>query len=201
MQTVTRNFHRTEMEELFIIFFLIILLFPIGLGLLIFYLIKKYGKKNYAYIFALIYTSIIIFVSINIIFEDELFSKNDAIKLLNEQEFILEDDFKIIENKSMSAIGDYYHTFTLEITEEDKNRLIKEISESKDYKKLGDKTIIDLYYTGDKYNGIKATQNFENQTEYIREYFKPNGKGYAPTYRKIKVQKESNHIIFEEFDD
>ncbi len=31
----------------------------------------------------------------------------------------------------MSAIGDYYHTFTLKITAEDKTRIINEIKSSK----------------------------------------------------------------------
>ncbi|MBW4362459.1 hypothetical protein [Flavobacterium taihuense] len=40
---------------------------------------------------------------------------------------------EILENKSMSSIGDYYHTFTLKISEKDKTRIINEIKSSKNF--------------------------------------------------------------------
>lgn len=54
------------------------------------------------------------------IFEDELFTKNEAKELLKEQNIQLKDVMEILENKQMSSIGEYYHTFTLKISEKTK---------------------------------------------------------------------------------
>lgn len=56
------------------------------------------------------------------VFEDQLFTKHNAKELVEEQLILLVDKFEVKENKSMSAIGDYHHIFTLEISEPDKKK-------------------------------------------------------------------------------
>ena len=53
----------------------------------------------------------------------------------------------------------------------------------------------------DKYTGKKITQNYEDSTRFVREYFEPNGQGYAPTYRRIEIDKTENKLIFEDIDE
>lgn len=134
-----------------------------------------------------------------VVFEDELFSKEDAIELLEEQNLFLKDNFKIDNNKFSSAIGEYYHTFTLSISEKDKNRLIEEIQSETDFKGTGTEEL--LYSSIDKYNGPKVSQNYKTELYYVREYLEPNGAGYAPTFRKISISKKENKIKFEDIDD
>ena len=135
-----------------------------------------------------------------VIFEDQLFTKANAKNLLLEQKIVLNDPFEIIENKSMSGIGDYYHTFTLKISNKDRLRLIKEIAASEGFKKVN-KIQKDFTQQTDRYTGNRITQNYETEAQFIREYFEPNGNGYAPTYRKIKIDKNIDLRVFEDIDD
>jgi len=154
--------------------------------------VSKYLTISYG----LIVLSIILFIA----FEDQLFSKNDAKELVEEQGIELVDEFELTNNESMSAIGDYYHTFTLQITATDKTKIINTIKGSDNFKTIGE-SILDLYFdTEDRYNGPKRTQNYETEDSFVREYIKPNGDGYAPTYRRIKVYKEKEELIFEDID-
>ena len=190
------------MIGLLAILILIFIILPILLGVLIYFLIKKYGNPKVAKYFAIVYGVILTVIAVNVIFEDQLFSKNDAKKLIGEQNIQLSEEFKILNNKSMSAIGDYYHTFTLEISEKDKSNGIKTIKNSTNF--INDeKNVIDLLYDTNvnRYVGKKQTQNYETANYYVREYFQPNGKGYAPTFRRIKFDKNNNELIFEDIDE
>ena len=134
------------------------------------------------------------------VFEDELFTKNDAKELIQEQEILLTEMFELENNESMWAIGDCYHTFTLKISEKDKAKAIEKIKSSTDFKKVGE-TVSDLYFeNSDRYNGPKRSQNYETQESFVTEYLEPNGEGYAPTYRRIKIYKEENKLVFEDID-
>lgn len=141
---------------------------------------------------------------ISYIFEDEFFTKSDAKRLLARQSLTLLDDFKIEENKSYSGIGEYYHTFTLSISEKDKKRIIQEIRNSKDFKTSTD-SIPNLYYnkfgTEAYYFGKREFQNYETDENYVRVLFEPaNKEGYAPFYRIIYISKNKNKLIFEDID-
>lgn len=190
------------MIGLFLLLFLIFILLPLGLGILIFFLIKQYWNKKYAKYFAIGYSVIFLLIAGRIIFEDQLFLKKDALELLNEQNINLEDDFIIIKNESFSGIGDYYHTFELEISEKDKRKGINEIKSSKDFITIEQK-IINFPYSPEinRYKGSKKIQNYETENGFVREYFQPNGQGYAPTFRRIKLNKKDNILIFEDIDD
>ena len=136
------------------------------------------------------------------VFEDQLFTKGNAKELVEEQQILLQDKFELKENKSMSAIGDYYHTFTLKISERDKQSAIATIKRSDNFK--ADNTSIDqtLYLSDNRYFGPKVTQNYETENSYVREYFEPSGrKGYAPTFRRISISKTKNELTFEDIDE
>ncbi|PRY40064.1 hypothetical protein CLV58_107158 [Spirosoma oryzae] len=137
------------------------------------------------------------------IFEDQLFSKSDAEELLTEQNVKLKDDFELLKNESMSAIGDYYHTFTLKITENDRRKLIRLIIDSPDFSHKKDETWIDdsLFQTPNRYTGRRIIRNYATDQFFVRELFEPQGDGYAPTFRKIKIDKDSNILVFEDIDE
>ena len=147
------------------------------------------------------FVAVIISLSVlSVIYEDELFSKNDATELLAEQNIKLNDEFELKENKSMSAIGDYYHTFTLKISEKDKVRIINQIKNSKNFTQ-NKKT--ELYFDNreDYYIGPKRTENYQTENQFITELFEPQGEGYAPTWRKIEIDKKGRLLIFEDIDE
>ncbi len=179
---------------------LIMIGIAIGIGFLFYYIPKKMGyPKVGKYLSGLFALAILLLVFMTI-FEDQLFTKNDARKLIEEQELKLTDDFKLENNKSMWAIGDYYHTFTLTISEKDKLEAIKQIKHSDNFIKIGEPIKDLLIDIEDKYFGPKQSQNYETEISFIREYIKPNGQGNAPTYRRIIVNKKKNEMTFEEID-
>jgi len=183
---------------LFILLFLFFVIIPVGIGIVIYKLIVRSGSKRNATIFAVIYGLILTVTAVSIIFEDELFTKGDALELLREQRIELADGFSIVENQSMSGIGDYYHTFTLQISEKDKFKIIEGIKQAHNFIPFVDSAATDFYPTEDRYEEKRTEYNYETEYQYIREYFQGNGQSYAPTHRKIKVQKKTNEIVFEE---
>lgn len=191
------------MDEFLLIGFFILLFggLPIGLGCLLYFVPKRLGYPKTGKYLTLIFGLLVLTIVLFIFFEDQLFTKGNAKELVEEQKISLTDKFDLIENKSMSAIGDYYHTFTLKISERDKQKAIEQIKNSTDFKKLGEPTVDFLSTNTDMYNGQKQIQNYETEYGYVREYFKPNGKGYAPTYRRISIDKKENKLTFEDIDD
>jgi hypothetical protein len=160
----------------------------------------KSGQKKLGIFLSSIVGLFFIYIAVSMIFEDELFSKNDSKNLLAEQNIVLTNDFELLENKSMSGIGEYYHTFTLKITAEDKTKIINEIKNSKNFN-LDPK--VENYFDNreDYYNGPKRIKNYETEKQFVRELFEPQGKGYAPTWRKIKVDKNENILEFVDTND
>jgi hypothetical protein len=184
----------------YLVAFLLILAIIIGAIWLCFWLPKKFGYPKFGKYLSIAVGIIIGIYVLSAIFEDELFSKNNATELLAEQNVKLNDEFELIENKSMSAIGDYYHTFTLKISNKDKNRIINEIQKAKNFNR---DLQTEQYFKNrdDYYHGPKRIKNYETESQFVRELFQPNGDNYAPTWRKIEIDKKENLLIFEDIDE
>jgi len=185
---------------------LLILVFigiPIGLGLLFYFVPKKLGYPKTAKYLTLAYGVFVLTTGFFIAFEDQLFTKNNAKELVEEQDIKLIEDFELLKNESMSGIGDYYHTFTIKISERDKQNAITKIKSSDDFK-AGNVSVETLMYqpTTDRYFGKKVVQNYETENSFVREYFEPSGReGYAPTFRRISINKTDNELKFEDIDE
>jgi hypothetical protein len=166
------------MDSLLFIGLLVIIFIgiPIGIGFLFYFIPKKLGYPRVARYLTIVYSLIILAVAFLVIFQDELFTKNDAKELVNDQGFKLTDDFHLLKNESSSGIGDYYHTFILRISPRDKQEAITKIIQSKNFKPDG-KALKDLLYINtNRYFGPKSTQNYETGDAYVREYFQPGGR-------------------------
>lgn len=134
------------------------------------------------------------------VFEDRLFTKDDAKVLVEEQQISLNDSFDLLKNESDIGFGDYYHTFILKIFNADKAKAIKQITNAPNFTENGVPTVNLLSNEFDQYKGKKRIQNYETEDEYVREYHKPNGYDYAPTYRRILISKRGNQLVFEDID-
>jgi hypothetical protein len=191
--------------DAFLLIGLYILVFvglPIGLVCLFYFVPKKLGYPKTGKYLAIIFGVLVLTLVLWTVFEDQLFTKDNAKELVEEQQILLEDNFELQENKSMSAIGDYYHTFTLIISERDKQKAILKIKSADNFKT--DNSSIDetLYLSDQRYFGPKVTQNYETEKAYVREYFQPSGQeGYAPTFRRILISKTKNELTFEDIDE
>lgn len=185
---------------------LLILVFigiPIGLGLLFYFVPKKLGYPKTAKYLTIAYGLFVLTIGLYIAFEDQLFTKNNAKELVEEQDIKLTDDFELLKNESMSAIGDYYHTFTLKISERDKQNAITKIKNADNFK-TSNGSIETLMYqpAPDRYFGKKVVQNYETENSFVREYFEPSGReGYAPTFRRISINKTNKELTFEDIDE
>ena len=177
--------------------FIFLVSIPILIGYLIYRLIKRKFKVKYANIFAIIYSLLFFLFILYQIYEDELFTKNEATELVEDLGFKLNDDFEIIENKSNEGMESMTHTFILKISNNDRNRLINEIKTSKNYMPDSIFSTDKIVYP-DHYKGKKIVWNYEDESWYIRHYYQPNGEGYAPTDRSISISKTSNELRFED---
>lgn len=188
----------------FILLFLIFFIPTVIAGLIIFlsfWIPKKLGYPKAGKIIGTLVSCCFAYALFSMIFADELFSKNDALKLIKEQKIDLNDNFKLEKNSSSSAIGDYYHTFTLNISERDKNLIIKEIKSDPNFKDSSYPVTSLLYVQDERKVNVKYFQNYETSTSYVKEYYKENGGNYAPTFRQIYVDKKKNKLRFIEIDD
>lgn len=185
---------------LFFIIGLILIAIVCGLTYSLYWIPKKLGYPIIGKCLSILVGLFFCVITFMTVFEDQLFTKNDVKKLLGEQNIHLLDNFEILKNESSSAIGDYYHTFILGVSATDKARIISEIRSSKNFH--FDKET-DTYSDNreDYYNGPKRIKNYETETQFIRELFEPQGNGYAPTWRKIKIEKQSDKITFEDIDE
>lgn len=160
----------------YLIFFIIIAVVLFVIPYILYLIPKKFEHPKLGKILSGIFLLSIISFTIYEIFRDEFFTKSNAKELLAEQKIILKYDFKIINNISHSAIGDYYHTFTLSISEEDRQRIIQQIKNAKNFKIKSDTTINHLLYLNNenRYFGKKIIQNYETNNDYVTEFFEPS---------------------------
>lgn len=147
---------------------------------------------------SVILTLLILIWTLMMVFEDDMFSKNDAKKLLTSQGIHLNNDFEISENRFEYGFGDYYHTFSLKITTDDKYKIIKEMKNSLNFNKEDE---VSSYEENSKsyHDGPKRFKNYETEEEYVKEIFEPRGQGHAPYHKRIEIQKKGNVLIFEDY--
>jgi len=184
------------------LFILVFVGLPIGLGCLFYFVPKKLGYPKTGKYLTIIFGLLVLTIILWTVFEDQLFTKDNAKELVGEQQILLADKFELKENKSMSAIGDYYHTFTLKISERDKQNAVLKIKSADNFKTDNSSVDQTLYLSDNRYFGPKVTQNYETENAYVREYFQPSGQeGDAPTFRRISINKTKNELTFEDIDE
>jgi energy-coupling factor transporter transmembrane protein EcfT len=179
-------------------FFVFILAFSLIVGFcwaitrLFFHIPNKLGYRKVGLFLSYFVGLIFLIFFTFIFFEDKFFTKTDAKEILKDEEIILRDEFIITKNKSSFAIGDYTHSFDLEISESDKNRLISEIKNSKDFKKQGE-PVIDVFQNIDQFKGKLILQNFETEGHFIKRRFQSDGGYWVKT---VYIDKKSNVLSF-----
>lgn len=186
----------------FIFIFLVFVVIPLLIGRIIYIIPKRMGYVKIAKWLTYIYVVVLGIFALTSIFEDELFSRSDALIQLKELNIDLVDEFDLTHNESTSGIGDYYHTFSLSISIKDKEQIIQLIKSDKHFKSLGE-PIADYRFDSktDRYNGPMIIQNYETRSSFVRELFKPNGANRVPTFYKITIDKTRSILTFEDIDD
>lgn len=173
------------------LFLLLLIGIPVGIGLLLFFFLKRIGHPKTACYLTIGYGIIVLTLTLLIVFEDQLFTKNSAYELINEHGIELNNEFELIHNESSSAIGDYNHTFTLRISENDKQKAIFEIKNADNFQPADNSIDHLLYFTNKKKFGPKSTLNYETENSYVRQ------KGFTLNFTRISIDKEINELTFE----
>lgn len=182
------------MDRLF--FFLIISLFFLAPAIFIYFtywILKKFGRKKLGTIVSIVLILPFLIFALYLLFDDLLFSKSDARKLLSEHHITLNDDFKIISNQS-GGLRDYTHQFELSISEKDKQSFMDQRTWSD---KMDER--IEVHSSAvDRYEGDTLRANYHDNDSYTYSMYRPNGKGIAPTLITICVSKSKNTLTYEE---
>jgi len=190
-------------ETIFMILLILAFLIPICFCLWLIYISysipSKSGNKKLGIILSILATIALFYIAYSIFF-DESISKKDVRNYIQEHSLSIREDFEILENESMSGIGEYYHTFTLKIADSDKQNLISEIQKSNNFRKSNEPSLMD--YENKNYKvGDKIIDNIETENHFIRVVFIENEEGFADTYRIIKINKANNRLQFEDIDE
>jgi hypothetical protein len=186
---------------MFLFLGLLILVFA-GLCLLFYFLPRKLGYPTAGKYLTIVFVLSISGLAILYIFEDKLFTASQASNLVKEHGIMLNDNFQLKSNESTFAIGEYYHTFKLEISEKDRATAIAKIKGADGFEKANElrSNLPDI--SGTKSSGRKLILNYETKNAFVNEYVLPSGReGYAPTFRRISIDKVKNELTFEEIDD
>ncbi|SHO74102.1 hypothetical protein [Flavobacterium cucumis] len=167
------------------------------LSYLIFIFLKKLQKKKLGIIIGSILASIVITPILFLTFESHFYFKSDAIEDLKIAEITLNDNFKIIGNK-ITGLPEYYQFTKLEISKNDRNRIINEIRNSQDF------------FVHDNYNFLlnannniesdKLIANYRFENEIIRETFEKKT-GFVPISLMVILNEKSNILEIRRIED
>lgn len=174
---------------------------PIGIGLLLYGIPKVFGYPRVGKWLASLFWALLSFVLLYALFEDHFFTKKQAVKLLAEQGILLQDDFELLDNKSMYSPGDYYHVFTVWVSEKDQLAVIQAIRFAPGFKAADpSETLSEAVCMEDSTTII--TRNYETKQAFVREMYTPAScQGYAPLFRRVTVRKERPELMFEDIDE
>lgn len=181
------------MEGLLILILLFIIFGIPLIGYALYIVPKMLGYSKIGKGLLILYICGIFFLLFMLFYEDELFFKNDARKLLKKANIELVDNFEILDNQKMHGIGDYHHEFTLEISQNDKERIIYNIKNAKNFTEDS----ATIQYLGYERLPHKVTQNYEREDKYVTELYLPQ-ENHAPLYIIISIDKKTNELKFED---
>jgi hypothetical protein len=183
--------------------FFIFLVFPILFFAIIFisyWTLINLGFKKAGKIVAIAFTILAALPILAFVFEDFLFFKSNAKSLLKDNDIVLIDNFSIISNK-VTGMRDLYQKFELQISDNDKNRITRQLRQSKYF--TNDSTIQE-YGLQDEMNRAlskKVFKDYERKDFIRRESYEKLKQGYKPDFDVITISKDSNILTFEIIND
>jgi len=179
------------MPILYIIYFVVIAILC-GIVYFIFGLLRK---KKTGSIIVLILFILALILCIRIVFNDKFFTEKDARSLLGEQNFSLQDDFKILKNQEDFITREQVQSFIIKISDRDKSRLVDIIRNSTNFKDsiASDYDITNLGFKlmdERKIDSIQIVSNYKRGSEYCRDVFIKDKSGRATTTIHIDTAKK-----------
>ena len=126
-----------------------------------YFIFSKFGRKKLGIIIATVLALIVIIPLLSIAFEGTFYNKKDALDDLKLANLKLDDEFEIISNK-VEGMPERLQFTKLRLTDKDKNRLISEIENGKDFRKSNETDLL-LYKMWDE----KSIRNKVVCTDYL----------------------------------
>jgi hypothetical protein len=179
-------------------FVIIILLFVVAI--VIFNMFRKRGKTK----IGLIVSGLIIIFCVSTLFMNSIdsftHSKKDVHKDLEYARIELFEDFDILGNE-VTGMPERFQKTTLAISENDKDRIIKEIENSKDFRISEMKQVlVRTNHYGKLEKNKTHIANYKYKDEYVREsYYKKDN--YVPIVLVVSLKKDSKSIEYERIED
>jgi len=161
-----------------------------------YFILRKLGKKKLGIIIATILALIVIIPLLSSVFEGTLYNKTDAIDDLKLANLKLDDNFEIISNK-VTGMPQRFQFTKIKLTKKDKNRIISEIINGKDFKKTNETDLLytEMWNEKSVRNKVVYT-NYLFGTEYTREsYFREND--YVPIHTTVTLREDSDTLDLE----
>ncbi len=157
---------------------------------IVYFGLKKAGHKKTGIVIASILALIVLVPAFLMIFESELYWKSDARNDLDEIEIGLIDDFEILENEIVGSI-DYYQTTKLLISSRDRDRIIRNIETSDNYKTIdSNMTLADQMR---RQLSDKVIWNYRLNDSFVRESYEKK-EGYVPIEIVVTLRRESDTL-------
>ncbi|WP_338396890.1 hypothetical protein [Persicobacter psychrovividus] len=139
---------------------------------------------------------IITLVVFALFIEDYLFFKSDVKACLAEHNIELLHDFEL-EYNDVSSLMDYSHQFELEISAEDKERLMSRFLSSPNYIKDAPE-MFDIRSGKPRYSEkeIQFTATYDDIRGVEYQSFRPSKKGHKPIWEIITIKEKENRLIY-----
>lgn len=160
----------------------------------------RMGFKKTGIWLSIIITILIISPIFSYILEDYLFFKSDVKEYFQDNELTIENDFQI-ESNDITGLTDYYQEFKIELSENDKQNLIRQIVESDyfiDYPGEMYDIRLDKNKSSDSNERYYAAYESDNQYEF-QSFLKRNG--YTPRWDMLIIPKKGNIITCSRIED
>ncbi|MBE0573602.1 hypothetical protein IH575_01730 [Candidatus Dojkabacteria bacterium] len=174
---------------------LLVIFFVTGIILFIFS-IKRHSKIG------IIFSLIMIAVSILILFTNKIdertITKNDVTSDLKYLNIELKDNFKITRNK-VTGMPERIQETEIQISEKDRNRIIKEISNSTNFKSFTNNQELLKYKNTERFNNNDKILNFKYPDFYSREIYTKIDN--YPTRLFVKLNDKSDTIKYQRIED
>ncbi len=167
--------------------FLIIFLFPLFLFCIVFityWLLNFLGLKKIGAFASIGLTIIFVLLSASPWIEDWLFSNKDAKEILLENDIYLSKDFEVISNEK-GGMRDYFQTFTLKISDEDYNKIKKDILK----KSVG-------VYNKRTSNQDSPNVFYENKNNFVIDKYKGSSNENEFSHIRIELNKEKKELYY-----
>lgn len=175
---------------------LIFLFIILVASFVLYWIPARFGKKPLGRILGFSLFGLLMYPWISFAFEEELFSKSDALDNLQRHHMILKDDFSLSDYSS-SGIKDYSESFILNISHRDRERIISEFKRSEFFKDSVNSSLI-YSQMWDRYSTPSEVHRrfYETTHHWVYECFKSNRQGVKPEHVIIRISKESDTLKF-----